>query len=155
MYTNYNLYDRLRVCLVGRTWPAEFYDWIKDSQVRETMQRIAIETEEDYAQLISVLEKLQIQVLRPTVDLDLDSCEEFSDISDMPIPPMCPGDNMILFGDQLIESVTTAPYSIVYQQAYQPFFSHVIEQGNQILPAANPSILFKDLPKNSYSTPLF
>jgi N-dimethylarginine dimethylaminohydrolase len=138
MYTNYNFYDRLRVCLVGRTWPPEFYDWIKNSQVKETMKRIAVETEEDYAQLVSILEKLQIQVLRPTVDLDFDLIAG----PDMqsPLPPMCPGDHMIFFGDRLIESLSTRPDAAIYQQTYQPFFSHVIEQDNQIVTADNPSI---------------
>lgn len=140
MYTNYILHDRLRVCLVGQSWPAEFYHWIKDSQVRETMQRIATETEEDFKQLISVLEKLQIQVLRPKVDLDVDSLQESGNILDIPTPPMCPGDNMILFGDRLIESISTAPYSVIHQQAYQPFFSHVRAQGNHILTTDNISI---------------
>ena len=120
----------MRVCLVGRSWPVEFYDWIENSQVRETMKRIAVETEEDYAQLVSVLEKLQIQVLRPTVDLDFDKI--VGSDNRLPLPPMCPGDHMIFFGNQLIESVCP-----VHRQAYQPFFSHVIDQGNQIVTADN------------------
>lgn len=139
MYTNYNLHDRLRVCLVGQSWPVDFYNWIEDSQVRETMKRIAIETEEDYAELISVLEKLQIQVLRPTVDLDFDNMHGCSRL-DMPPPPMCPGDHMILFGDRLFESVSTGSYPTVYQQAYKEFFSHINKQGNQIVTADDPSI---------------
>lgn len=132
MYTNNNFYDRLQVCLVGKSWPVEFYDWIKNSQVREIMKRIAIETEEDYAQLVSVLENLQIQVLRPTVDLDFDKIAGCSMLDSQPLPPMCPGDHMIFFGDRLIESVCP-----VDRQAYQPFFSHVIDQGNQIVTVDN------------------
>jgi N-dimethylarginine dimethylaminohydrolase len=125
---------------VGRAWPVEFYNWIKDSQVRKTMQRIATETEEDFQQLISVLEQLQIQVLRPTVDLAFDCVQELDNILDIPKPPICPGDKMIMFEDRLIESVLVSSHSTIYQQSYQPFFSHVIEQGNHIVPTDNISI---------------
>ena len=48
-------WDPLKVCAVGRSFPPEFYSKIGNSKVRSVMERIAIETEEDYQKLINIL----------------------------------------------------------------------------------------------------
>ena len=48
-------WDKLKVCLVGRSYPPEFYNNIKNPAVREPLQRVARETEEDYQTLIAKL----------------------------------------------------------------------------------------------------
>ena len=51
MQNKWNVYqhwDPLKVCVVGRSYPPEFYSWIQKPAVRSLFEKIAIETEEDY-----------------------------------------------------------------------------------------------------------
>ena len=61
----YQHWDPLRVCVVGRSYPPEFYSWIKVPHVRELFEKIATETEEDYQGIIKLLERFEVEVLRP------------------------------------------------------------------------------------------
>lgn len=72
-YSVHQHWDPLRVCAVGRSYPPEFYHFIKNSHVRDIMQRIAYETEEDYQKLIQLLESFDVEVVRPTIDPNFDN----------------------------------------------------------------------------------
>lgn len=52
MYSVYQHWDPLKVCVVGRSYPPEFYSWIRVPHVRKLFERMAIETEEDYQNII-------------------------------------------------------------------------------------------------------
>ena len=67
------------------------------------MEKIAIETEEDFQGLITCLNSLGIEIIRPNINLD--SMQLVNER--LPKPPMCPRDNMIMLGTTLIETVTT------------------------------------------------
>lgn len=71
-FSVYNHWDRLDTCIVGKTYPPEFYSWIKDSNVRKKFEQLSIETEEDYQSLISLLKnKFNVNVVRPKFPNDL------------------------------------------------------------------------------------
>lgn len=133
MYKNYNLWDRLRVCIVGRTWPPEFYDWIKDTNIRDILRNIAKETEEDYDRLSSCLENLGVTVLRP--DLPDVMPEK------MLPPPMSPRDHMCMIGDTFVETFNWCYPSIgdvlpkdvpPSMPFYTRIFDHIRDQGNTV-----------------------
>jgi hypothetical protein len=66
MYSVYQHWDPLKVCLVGKTYPPEFYSWIKNSQTRNRFEKLAEETEEDYQGLIKLLShKFGVKIHRP------------------------------------------------------------------------------------------
>jgi hypothetical protein len=66
MYSVYQHWDPLNVCLVGRTYPPEFYSWIKDTNTRARFEKLAEETEEDYQSLIQLLtQKFGVKIHRP------------------------------------------------------------------------------------------
>jgi hypothetical protein len=72
MYSVYQHWDPLKVCLVGRTYPPEFYSWIQDTTTRSRFEKLSQETEEDYQNLIGLLEKkFGVEVLRPDFPEDL------------------------------------------------------------------------------------
>ena len=48
MYSVYQHWDPLKVCVVGKTYPPEFFSWIKESDTRRRFEKLAEETEEDY-----------------------------------------------------------------------------------------------------------
>lgn len=149
MYQNYNIRDRLQTCVVGRSWPAEFYSWIPDLGIRNVMEKIANETEEDYQSLIKCLKSLNVDVIRPNVNLDL---EQVAHYRHLPKPPMCPRDNMIMLGNTLVETVTTLGIgneqslshtdngSDITKNFYQDVFQHVRHQGNKVETSCNSAL---------------
>ena len=70
MYSVYQHWDKLKVCIVGKSYPPEFYSYITNPRVRNVMERIAIETEEDYQKLIKLLESFGVEIVRPEIDQD-------------------------------------------------------------------------------------
>jgi hypothetical protein len=88
----YQHWDPLRVCVVGRSYPPEFYSWIKVSHVRKLFERIAIETEEDYQGIIKLLERFGVEVLRPNLTETTLVDGKFL------APPMTPRDYNVMIG---------------------------------------------------------
>jgi len=88
-------WDPLKTCIVGRSYPPEFYSWIKIPHVRKLFEKIAVETEEDYQCLIKKLEEFDVKILRPTVS---DAADAFINGKYLP-PPMTPRDYMIMIGN--------------------------------------------------------
>jgi hypothetical protein len=106
-------WDPLQHVWVGRSYRPEFYEPIKDSRIRDSLQKIARETEEDYQTLISTLEKFSIKVERPYIDLektiidyvDLDGKLHYSNSNSftlIPRPPMQPRDSVLIVGEKFI-----------------------------------------------------
>lgn len=98
MYNVHQHWDPLRVCAVGRSYPPEFYDYIKNKKVRNVFYKIAEETEEDFQILINKLESFGIHTIRPTV------AEKYKDATILPngkikMPPMYPRDLTAMIGD--------------------------------------------------------
>lgn len=71
-YSVYQHWDPLKVCIVGKSYPPELYDYIENPKVRNVFYQIAEETEEDYQKLISILEKFNVKVHRPDIASEID-----------------------------------------------------------------------------------
>lgn len=97
-YSVYQHWDPLKVCVVGRSYPPEFYSWITVPHVRNLFEKIAIETEEDYQGIIRLLEKFGVEVLRPELPLNSFVNGKFNP------PPMTPRDYMIMIGETFYEN---------------------------------------------------
>lgn len=100
MYSVYQHWDPLKVCVVGRSYPPEFYSWISSPRVRTLFEKIAIETEEDYQAIIKKLEEFSVKVMRP----ELPVIEPISKEEKYQQPPMTPRDFMVMIGDQFFEN---------------------------------------------------
>lgn len=121
MYSVYQHWDKLKVCIVGRSYPPEFYSYITNPRVRNVMERIAIETEEDFQKLIKLLESFNVKVLRPELE---DSIEYYKKSDGKYIsPPMTPRDYGGMFGEKFYFSPDLR---------YKKIFKHVREVGNKI-----------------------
>ena len=90
MVSVYQCFDPLKVCVVGRSFPPEFYSSISNIKVRSAMERVAIETEEDFQKLITKLEEFGVTVIRTDVS---DNVEDYmiDGVVSAP-PPMTPRD---------------------------------------------------------------
>lgn len=98
MYNVYQHWDPLKVCIVGKSYPPEFYSFITNSRVRNVMERIARETEEDYLKLVALLERFGVEVLRPTISDDRSVYFDKKE-GKYNIPPMTPRDYSIMLGN--------------------------------------------------------
>lgn len=101
MYNVYQHWDPLKVCVVGRSYPPDFYSWVKKPEVRSLFERIAIETEEDYQNIIKKLESFGVKVLRPNLPSDT-----FVDNKFVP-PPMTPRDYTMMQGEIFYENYSS------------------------------------------------
>jgi hypothetical protein len=120
-YSVYLHWDPLKVCAVGKSYPPEFYSFIENTRVRTVMERIAIETEEDYQKLISLLKSFGVEIVRNNLPIDLRG----SEIVKHPIPPMCPRDWAAMIGETF----------------YMPKQNSFIQQYNEIKGIDWPNIL--------------
>ena len=99
MYSVFQHWDPLKVCVIGTSYPPEFYYWIQDRNTRQRFERLAEETEQDYQALVSLLQgKFGIEVLRPQLSRDLSSLKVHGRWMQ---PPVCPRDYFIMIQDQL------------------------------------------------------
>ena len=116
MYTVYQHWDPLQVCVVGRSYPPEFYSWVGHTQTRKLLEKIAMETEEDYQKIISKLQDFGVQVLRP----DCANVVEKHRINKaIPPPPMTPRDQFVMISNTLYRTHQT-PWEIFYNNVKEP-----------------------------------
>ena len=123
MYSVYQHWDPLKFCIVGRTYPPEFYSWIENSQTRAIFEKLAEETEEDYQKLIKLLNnKFGVQTVRPQFPDDIN--ELYIDGKWLQ-PPTAPRDYFIMIGDKFwIPEVPNASHawSVFYRQNKQSYW---------------------------------
>ena len=103
MYTVTNPFDPLKTCIVGRCYPPEFFHWVKNKKAREILERVAIETEEDFQNLIAILESFGVEVLRPNVQVE-------TSIDNYNPPPVTPRDFILMSGNRFIFSEVTKSF---------------------------------------------
>ena len=99
-YSVYQPWDPLKVCVVGRSYPPEFYEFMENPRLRALFQQIARETEEDFQYLIQTLKKFNVEVVRPNVPVvQIDDYLTSNNRIPGPIS-MVPRDQMIMIGDK-------------------------------------------------------
>jgi N-dimethylarginine dimethylaminohydrolase len=104
MFNIYQHWDPLEVCIVGRSYGPEFYNFVKNPRTREIINKIAEETEEDYQALIKLLEKFDVKVLRPNTGLTWDFYINPYD-QKLVAPPMTPRDYSLMLGSKFFWQV--------------------------------------------------
>lgn len=107
-------WDPLKVCVVGRSYPPEFYSWITDTEVRKLFEKIAIETEEDYQGIIKKLEEFNVEILRPNLPK-----QTMLNGRHIP-PPMTPRDNSVMIGDTFYCNFALYDFGHFYWNARKP-----------------------------------
>ena len=107
-YSVYQHWDPLKVCIVGRSYPPEFYSWITVPHVRSLFEKIAIETEEDYQNIINKLKSFGVEVLRPNLP-----SINFINGKYVP-PPMTPRDYTIMVGETFYNNYNSYNFGHFY-----------------------------------------
>jgi len=98
MYNVYQHWDKLKTCIVGRSYPPQFYSYITNPRVRSVLERIAIETEEDFQKLILLLKSFDVRIMRPELKDSIDYYK-LSNGKYLP-PPMTPRDYAAMIGEK-------------------------------------------------------
>jgi N-dimethylarginine dimethylaminohydrolase len=96
MYSVHQHWDPLKVCAVGKSYSPKFYDYIKNSKIRDVFYQIAEETEQDYQKLIKLLESFNVEVLRPEITDDPSDYLKYN--NQIERPPMTPRDYTAMIG---------------------------------------------------------
>lgn len=98
MFEVHQHWDPLQICVVGRSYPPEFYSWISDSKTRRVFEQMAVQTEEDFQLLINQLKEFSVEIWRPEINLPY---QEFDSVRcQYREPPMTPRDDMIMIGEK-------------------------------------------------------
>jgi hypothetical protein len=92
----------LEEVIVGRAYDPDYFDFIKDPQVRNQLQQILLETAEDLNNLQRTIESYGAVVHRP----DLPDKDQFvktqTTMGNAPLPPLTPRDWQITLGQKLL-----------------------------------------------------
>jgi len=122
-YSVYQHWDPLKYCMVGKTYPPEFYSWIENTQTRGIFEKLAEETEEDYQNLIKLLEgKFGVRTVRPEFPENMN--ELYID-GKWVQPPTAPRDYFIMIGDKFwVPKIPNGSHawSVFYRQNKQEYW---------------------------------
>ena len=123
---NYH-WDTLKTCIVGKTYPPKFYSWIKDVQTRKPFEKLAEETEEDYQNLISILQnKFGVEILRPEFPDDMNQL--YID-GKWVQPPTAPRDYFIMIKNKFwVPKVPNASHAwnVCYRQSKEDWWEDFV-----------------------------
>ena len=128
-YSVYQHWDPLKVCIVGRSYPPEFYSWITVPHVRKLFERIAIETEEDYQNIINKLKEFDVEVLRPIIYNEPTYYMPYNENKYLR-PPMQPRDLSIMIGSTFYQRFQTESN---WKGGYEEIIEKISKQGNKVI----------------------
>jgi len=105
LISSYTSWQPLEEVIVGRAYSPDYFDFIDNAQVRNQLQQILTETEEDLQNLAKTIEQYGATVLRP----DLPSKDSFvwhqTEGGGAPLPPLTPRDWQITLGNRLLRVI--------------------------------------------------
>ena len=98
---SYSEFQPLEEIVVGQGYPPEYFDHIQDQEVRENLQKIFIEIEEDFQYLVKTLESFGVVVQRPGI-CTKEYFQANALMGNLVIPPLTPRDRQGVFGKKLL-----------------------------------------------------
>lgn len=105
MINSYTSWQPLREVIVGRAYTPEYFDFIENTQVRQQLQQILHETNEDLDTLQKTIETWGCKVHRPNLP-PLHWFEKQQILhKPIPLPPLTPRDWQITLGNKLLRVV--------------------------------------------------
>jgi hypothetical protein len=102
MINSYTSWQPLEEVIVGRAYSPDYFDFINDAQVRNQLQQILAETEEDLDNLQKIIEQYGARVRRPKL-INRDTFQQAQTQGNgAPLPPLTPRDWQISLGQKLL-----------------------------------------------------
>ena len=99
---SYTSWQPLEEVIVGRSYTPDYFDFIENAQVRNQLQQILAETEEDLAGLQKTIEQFGAVVRRPNLPNKDSFVWHQTEGGGAPLPPLTPRDWQITLGDRLL-----------------------------------------------------
>ena len=99
---SYTSWQPLEEVIVGRAYTPDYFDFIENAQVRNQLQQILAETEEDLTNLQKTIETFGARVRRPELPDKRRFQQEQMKSQGAPLPPLTPRDWQITLGDKLL-----------------------------------------------------
>lgn len=129
-------FQPLEEVLVGQAHPSTAFDYSQDSELRDGLQQILQETEEDLLKLVQIFESMGVTVRRPkslftlgeknglpqTVDLNL---FRFT----FPNHPLMPRDTALIVGNKIIQTYTKSANRYFENWSYYDLFKDYFDRG--------------------------
>ena len=102
MINSYTSWQPLEEVVVGRAYTPDYFDFIDNAQVRNQLQQILFETEEDLDNLQRTIEQYGARVRRPTLIAKDEFQRAQVQSNGAPLPPLTPRDWQISLGQKLL-----------------------------------------------------
>jgi len=135
-------FQQLKEVIVGQGYPPEYFDFIEDQEVRQNLQKIFGEIEEDFQHLIKTLEDLGVKCYRPGIPTK----EEFARNPTM-TPPLTPRDRQQVLNGKMVRMNNWDTWGRLWKWLKETYPEDVVDEyiGQSIPPidGANASCIFK------------
>ena len=102
MINAYTSWQPLEEVIVGRAYTPDYFDFIENAQVRNQLQQILNETEEDLNNLQKTIETYGARVRRPNLMDKHNFQDQQIHGKGVPLPPLTPRDWQITLGQKLL-----------------------------------------------------
>ena len=99
---SFTSWQPLEEVIVGRAYSPDYFDFIDDPQVRNQLQQILYETEEDLSNLQKTIENFGARVRRPNLPNKDGFIWHQTEGGGATLPPLTPRDWQITLGDKLL-----------------------------------------------------
>jgi hypothetical protein len=131
----YSEFDRLKEVIVGQAYSPSSFNYLKDLELRDMLQKILGETEEDLQVLIKIFEDYSVKVRRPNIELSLNN-QESAQVFDLqkfkftfPNHPLMPRDTLFLYGSKIVETFTGSNGRFLENWAYRELLKDYFLEG--------------------------
>ena len=104
MINGYTSWQSLEAVIVGRAYSTDYFDFIENIQVKQQLQQILHETQEDLDNLQRTIEQFGATVYRPELP-NKDNFIQWQMHGKVPIPPLTPRDWQITLGQKLLRII--------------------------------------------------
>lgn len=142
----YSEFQPLREVVVGQGYPPEYFDNIEDPEIRDNIQKIFFEIDEDFTYLVKTLESFGVTVKRPGV-ISKQQYQQQLSLGHAPQPPLTPRDRQGTFGKKLVNLCNWPGYTSMISEYKLLDPSNVIDPfettDNPVINGANNSCVFQ------------
>ena len=104
MINSYTSWQPLEAVIVGRAYSTDYFDFIENVQVKQQLQQILHETQEDLDSLQQTIEQFGATVYRPELP-NKDNFIQWQMHGKVPIPPLTPRDWQITLGQKILRII--------------------------------------------------
>jgi N-dimethylarginine dimethylaminohydrolase len=118
-------FDQLKEVIIGKAYEPAAFDYLKDLELKDLLQKILTETEEDLLTLVKIFKDLGVVVHRPKSNFDLNKNQDPYEFDlqmfqfTFPNHPLMPRDTLFVYGNKMVETFTGSPGRVLENWSYR------------------------------------